>query len=63
MDSESKIVEEVRARAAALSARYGDDLKKYASHIKAIEAEKGVVVGVRPSAAGPGAKDGTGRAA
>lgn len=63
MNTEGKIVEEVRARAAALSARYGDDLRKYAAHLRAIEAEKGVVADARGSNAGRGEKGGTGRAA
>jgi len=39
MNSESPIVDEVRRRAFDLSARYGHDLRKYAEHLREIEAK------------------------
>jgi len=38
MKADSSIVEEVRARAERLSERFDHDLKKYAAHLKEIEA-------------------------
>jgi hypothetical protein len=35
--SESPIVDEVRARAASISARYGHDLRKYAEHLAELQ--------------------------
>lgn len=37
MSRESPIVEEVRARADAISTRYRHDLEKYAEHLREIE--------------------------
>ncbi len=39
MSVDSPIVEEVRRRAAELSARFGDDLRRYAQHLREIEAQ------------------------
>jgi hypothetical protein len=39
MNADSPIVEEVRRRAADLSARFGDDLRSYADHLREIEAQ------------------------
>jgi hypothetical protein len=39
VNAESPIVEEVRCRAMAISARYEHDLQKYAEHLRQIEAE------------------------
>jgi hypothetical protein len=38
MNADSPIVEEVRQRAMELSARYDHDLRKYAAHLREIEA-------------------------
>jgi phosphoserine phosphatase len=37
MKADSALVEEVRKRAMALSARYDHDLRKYAEHLREIE--------------------------
>ena len=37
MKADSVVVEEVRARALAISARYDHDLEKYAAHLARIE--------------------------
>ena len=37
MTPDSPIVDEVRKRAAAQSARFGDDLRRYAQHLREIE--------------------------
>ena len=37
MSSESSIVEEVRARAAAIDARYGHDVRAYTEHLRDLE--------------------------
>jgi hypothetical protein len=39
MTSNSPVVEEVRARAMNISARYGHDLRRYAKHLAQLEAE------------------------
>ena len=39
MNADSVIVEEVRRRAMAISAKYGHDLQKYAEHLRQIQAE------------------------
>jgi len=39
MSADSVIVEEVRRRAMAISAKYDHDLQKYAEHLRQIEAE------------------------
>jgi hypothetical protein len=39
MNADSPIVEEVRRRAMAISAKYDHDLQKYAEHLRQIEAE------------------------
>lgn len=37
MSTDSPVVDEVRARAMAISARYGNDLRKYAAHLAEIQ--------------------------
>ncbi len=39
MTADSPIVEEVRRRAAELSARFGDDLRRYAQRLREIETQ------------------------
>ncbi len=39
MSAESPIVEEVRRRAMAISEQYGHDLRRYAEHLRQIQAE------------------------
>lgn len=37
MNSESDLIQEIRQRASDISARYGDNLREYAKHLKEVE--------------------------
>ena len=65
MSADGIVVEEVRARALAISARYDHDLQKYAEHLRRVEQEHAplvvdqvTVVRSEPAAAGSSVADG-----
>ena len=58
MNADSVIVEEVRRCAMAISAQYDHDLKKYAEHLRQIEAENASRVVSQLTVVKPGPKGG-----